>query len=181
MKNKTLTTILYIALASCSRLIPHPPNVTPLVNLSLFAGVQLSRAMSFIIIIASLIFSDIGLHFIYGYPIFGSWSIFTYSFLLMLVWIGSKINFSARNYIMTVLFSSLGFWLWTNFGTWLLSGIYPKNLNGIIDCYLAALPFLRNQLLGDFMWLGATLYCLKKIPSFSLLNTRTIAGFIKKI
>ena len=37
----------------------------------------------------------------------------------------------------------------TNFGVWALGSLYPKTMEGLITCYLAAVPFFRNTLIGD--------------------------------
>jgi hypothetical protein len=37
------------------------------------------------------------------------------------------------------------FFLWTNFGVWLLSSMYPKTAKGLLMSYINALPFLRMQ------------------------------------
>lgn len=47
--------------------------------------------------------------------------------------------------------STLVFYAWTNFGVWHLSGMYPHTLAGLEMSYINALPFLRNQLLGNLL------------------------------
>lgn len=49
--------------------------------------------------------------------------------------------------------ASLWFYVWTNFGVWLLDswGMYPKTFVGLIVCYINGLPFLRNQLGGNLL------------------------------
>lgn len=49
----------------------------------------------------------------------------------------------------------LGFWLWTNAVHWLGTDLYPKTAAGLAECYAAALPFLRNDLIGTTFFLGA--------------------------
>ena len=44
------------------------------------------------------------------------------------------------------------FYLTTNFGVWLTSAYYPKNIEGLIICYTAALPFLVNTLAGSMFY-----------------------------
>jgi hypothetical protein len=50
--------------------------------------------------------------------------------------------------------ASLFFYLYTNFGVWLLDswGMYPRTLGGLIECYLMAVPFLRFQLIGNLIF-----------------------------
>lgn len=45
--------------------------------------------------------------------------------------------------------SVIFFFLWTNLGVVLLTSMYPNTLAGIGESYVNALPFLRNQLVGN--------------------------------
>lgn len=47
----------------------------------------------------------------------------------------------------------LFFFVWTNFGVWLLFGMYPKTLVGLYSCYVMAIPFLKNQLVGNAIFI----------------------------
>ena len=40
--------------------------------------------------------------------------------------------------------------------------MFSHTLNGILMCYIAALPFLRNALCGDMLWM-VTLFCLMRL------------------
>src|SRR5262249_8652689 len=51
-----------------------------------------------------------------------------------------------------VLSSSLFFFATTNFAVWASSGMYAHDLHGLIHCYVAALPFLQNTVIGDMFW-----------------------------
>jgi hypothetical protein len=48
--------------------------------------------------------------------------------------------------------SSILFFLVTNFGTWLLSGMYPMSAAGLAACYVAAIPFFQNTVAGDLIY-----------------------------
>ena len=57
---------------------------------------------------------------------------------------------------------SLLFYVVTNFAVWITPGdahqhaaLYPRTLDGLIECYWMALPFLRNSLAGDLFWTAA--------------------------
>ena len=70
--------------------------------------------------------------------------------------------------------SSLFFWLWTNFGIWATgeNGMYPRTIDGLVSCYVAAIPFLGNALVGDLAW-GLVLflsfhYVRKLAPRYGL-------------
>lgn len=46
---------------------------------------------------------------------------------------------------------SLWFFAWTNFGVWLMDGLYPQTLDGLLASYVAGVPFLRTMLLGNLV------------------------------
>jgi len=61
---------------------------------------------------------------------------------------------------------SVLFFLITNFGVWWFQSLYPHTLDGLIACYVAAIPFFRNTLLGDL------LYTAVLFGGFALLEMR---------
>ncbi|GAB4224196.1 MAG: hypothetical protein Tsb005_20980 [Gammaproteobacteria bacterium] len=142
-----------LSLVVLSRLIPHPANVTPLTSVSWLTGRYCSRIPSILFITLALLLSDSLLSLWYGYPLWGYWSWFTYSGFVGVVWCGRYIP----GYLIGV--CSIGYWLWTNFGVWLTSNMYVHSINGLITCYIAGLPFLRNALVGDYLWLGVWWCC----------------------
>ena len=75
-------------------------------------------------------------------------------------------NRSALRVAGAALASSLLFFLLTNFGVWASDSLYPMTLNGLMACYLAAIPFFRNTLLGDL------LYTIILFGGFALLERR---------
>ncbi len=48
--------------------------------------------------------------------------------------------------------SSILFFVVTNFGVWAFSSLYSKTMEGLITCYVAAIPFLQNTLFGDIFY-----------------------------
>jgi len=144
--------IWIVAIGVFGRLMPHVPNVTPIMGLSLFASANLSRWLSFLAILVTLFVSDICLALVFGYPIIGYFTLFTYTGFALTILIGSRLQYTKRSFPFYILGASFGFWIWTNFGVWLTSGFYPKTLVGLAACYSMALPFLRNALIGDLVW-----------------------------
>lgn len=117
--------------------------------------------LSLLVTLASLSIGDGILHLLYGYPWFGSWSWFTYSGMFAIQWFGYKrLNIAEQkppSFVLVILLATIGYWLWTNFGTWWLGGLYPHTVQGIIACYTMALPFLSWSLLGNLVWSGIIL------------------------
>ena len=161
----------YLVLGVLGRLIPHPPNITPLNNLCLFAGSKLSKALAIMTMLLCIVISDLLLAYFKGYPVFGYWSWFTYSGLIAVVLLGARLgnNHSVYKLLIYVLGSAFGFWLWTNLGAWLLTPYYAKNLMGLISCYIAALPFLGNSLLGDLGWMVVIFGLYNKLKQYNMV------------
>lgn len=146
--------IVFIFIGLFGRLLPHPANVAPSINLSLLAGMFLPCYLAFFFICSCNLIVDLLLGYLKDYSVFGNWSIFTYSGLLVISYFGFKVNsFCIKNIASAVLISSFWFWLWTNFGIWLLDGHYSYNLQGLLLCYKLAIPFLKNSILGDLFWM----------------------------
>lgn len=146
--------ILWLLFAVVGRIIPHPPNITPFTNLSLIAGTKLNLLNANILVLLGLFISDMMLAWLYGYPLFGYWTLFGYSGFLFCTWVGKKFSNmpSLKNWLLLLATLSVGYWLWTNLGVWLLSGFYAHTWEGLWFCYYMALPFLRNALIGDLGW-----------------------------
>lgn len=148
MKN-IINPILIIVFAVIFRLLPHPPNFAPISAMALFGGVYLNKRYALLIPLVALFISDLflGLHktmpFVYG------------SFFLtgaIGLWLRNNKN---MKFILTgTLLSSVLFFVITNFGVWLVGGIYPKNATGLLECFTLAIPFFRNTILGDLFFTG---------------------------
>ena len=146
-----LVFILLIGLAS--RLIPHIPNATSMISLSLFIGYRLARGYAAGVTVLLVLVSNAALNFLYGYPMLGSWLLFMLSGLLAISWCGRRLtpfNWGALGFYVTS--GCLCYWLWTNLGVFWLSGYYPHTLSGFITCFYLALPFLGHSLLGNLIW-----------------------------
>lgn len=147
-----------------SRLAPHIPNVTSIAAISLFAGAILgSRYLAIVIPVAMMFASDLIINntisraffpHIEGFVIFDSYMIWVYLGIILTVFIGGKFlkNRNAGKLLAGSIGATLVFWILSNIGAWLAMDLYPKNSAGLLACYGAAVPFLRNSLLGDLVF-----------------------------
>ncbi len=166
MRAKIITLVAIIFGIAMFRLFPHPPNVSPVAAMALFGGAYfVDKRMAFIVPFLALLISDliIGLH---------STMIFVYAGVALTVFIGMKIQSNIRP--VTVAFSAVGasvlFFLLTNFGTWAVGGLYPISINGLMQAYVAGIPFFQNSLLGNLVFIAAM------FGGFSLLQNRFFAA-----
>ena len=63
-------------------------------------------------------------------------------------------NIKFNNVVAASLLSSVIFFVLTNFQMWLQSTLYAKNVAGLAACYIAAIPFVHNTVLGDLFFVG---------------------------
>ena len=150
-----------ILLGVVARLVPHPWNATPIMAIALFGGTYLSKRWAILLPLTTVILSDaiIGWH---------TTMLFTWvAFVLtggLAWWVRARP--SASRIVAAALAGSLLFFLISNFGVWVVGGLYPLTAKGLRDCFVAAIPFYRNTLLGDLLYTGAFfgLYALIRRP-----------------
>ncbi len=65
-------------------------------------------------------------------------------------WFLGKIAKTKTQKIVLLPTASLLFFLVSNFGVWL--SWYPHTASGFLECYLLALPFYKNTLIGDILF-----------------------------
>lgn len=158
--------IVIILIAISFKIIPHPPNFSPQIILILCLGDICSKRQIFIGVLLLTILSDSMIAFVAGYTIFGTWSFYTYSAYILIAYMMYFIKCHTRrklssikyNLIFMGITSSVFFWLWTNFGVWVFDGMYSKSWQGILECYILALPFLQNSLYAAIVYGGLFIY-----------------------
>jgi len=162
MKSKiSVYAIGFILLAALSRLLPHPPNFTPIGAMALLGGAYLNRKyLKYILPIAALFLSDLILNntiMRVWYPDAEGIIFFTqampwvYAAFLIMILFSTRFlkKRSFKTIAVGTIAVSLLFFLITNFGTWIGSAMYPRTLSGLGACFAAALPFFLNTILGN--------------------------------
>jgi hypothetical protein len=133
-----------------ARLLPHAPNFTPVAATALFAASVLRiRALAVLVPIAGMMLGDLWFG---GYDI--RIMIAVYATLVLPASAGA-LSRTLRRPLWTLpvlASSSLIFFVVTNFVVWAFGAMYPANAEGLLTCYVAGLPFLRNMLTGDLFW-----------------------------
>ncbi len=142
---------ILILAAAAMRLMPHPDNVTPIMALGLFGGCYLKHKSALLIPLLALLVSDmiIGL---YAFPIMASVYLSIAFGGLIGRWLGK------RKTILSIaggtLVSSALFFVVTNFALWAFGNFYAPTVSGLTQCYVNAIPFFRNSLLGNFVYVA---------------------------
>jgi len=170
---------ILIALGVAGRLLPHPPNFTPMAAIALFAGfIFIKRYMAVVAVISTMLLCD---YFAFGslsVSWFGSKSMFVV-YLALLFPIVFK-NFLQKKLGVLRIFgaalaSSSVFFLATNFAVWAFSPMYEKTLEGLVLCYTMAIPFFQNTVAGDLIWSGVifgTYFALRNYSNFQIFKQK---------
>ena len=145
MKNKfdriQKIVFLIIIFGIICRLIPHPPNFSPVTAIALFGGLNFSdKRIAFSIPLIVLFLSDL----ILGISVI---NLFVYTGFSIIVFLGTKIKSIKFG---NIILSSFIFFLISNFGVWIIG--YPKNIEGLILCYTMAIPFFGYSIAGDLFF-----------------------------
>jgi len=144
-----LVALFLIFIGTILRLLPHPPNFAPIAVMALFGGANFSGWLALIFPILAMLISD---YFI-GFYQFSLMS-FVYLGFIISVFLGFWLKNHKKWYTIFAasLLSSILFFILTNFAVWAFTNWYPKDLQGFIQCYLMAIPFFKNTLLGDLFY-----------------------------
>lgn len=154
LSQRNVKITLFICLAILFKLIPHLPNFNPEIVFSIYFLIHCKRHIGLLVTILMWSLCDIAFALIYHVPAFGFWTFFTYSALFIYALVFSVLRVGDRYglFVIATFCGSLSFWVWTNLGVWLLSGMYPHALSGLITCYVLALPFLGYSLSSSLFW-----------------------------
>lgn len=158
-----------ILLAALSRLLPHPPNFTPLAAMGLFAAASFSsRWVAFAVPLAAFFLSDLALGVLIHFGALGGWLAGGSG-----IYLGSPVNYAAMAAVValgfvlrtrqrpgwiagTSLAASTLFFALSNFAVWAGTDgtMYSRDLAGLAACYTAALPFFGNTVMGDLFFVA---------------------------
>jgi hypothetical protein len=149
MKNKStiLVFITLFTLILLSRWVSHLWNFTLVGGALLFAGSYFKdKKVSVTLMLSALLVSDLIIGFHDQMPS-------VYFSYLIIVSLGFLLA-GNTNRFKTLGFSFLGsllFYFITNFAVWLQGALYPMTFAGLMDSYIMAIPFYKNQMISDIL------------------------------
>ena len=164
---KEIFPISLIVILVFARLIPHPPNFTPIIAVAIISGYFFKNInLSLLILLAAMLISDLFIGFYENV-------IFVYASLLFITFvfhkISKKINF--KNLFIYGFAGSLIFFIVSNFGVWALGSpgvsdiVYEKSLNGLIQCYVLAIPFFGNTFLSTIIFAYPAIFIYRTLTA----------------
>ena len=151
-----------IIFAAFTRLMPHPPNFTPIIAMGLFGGAYLKDTRWAILLpVVAMLIADFFLGF-HGTMIWVYCSLIIISLMGFLL----KNRITLINGALATLGGSLLFFLITNFGGWASSIFYTKTFVGLLSCYAAGLPFFGNTLAGSIFYSSLMFFGYEQIKRY---------------
>lgn len=150
-----------VFLAAMSRLLPHPPNFTPIGGMALFGAAYFSRKyLAFLVPFLAFWISDLVLNNVVYAAYFEGFMWFSQPFLwsavamLLIVGVGSvllkKVN--PKMLMGASLLASVLFFLISNFGVWASGMMYPMTAEGLMAAYVAGVPYFGYTIAGDLVY-----------------------------
>lgn len=148
LKDKSLYWVLgFSLLIFWSRTLPFVSGYTPVLGLCLLAGYCGRGHLASLLLPALALFaSDWVLGF---YP---GWTL-NYLGLIALVVAGQFMSTQFRSVVRFGILSPFLFFVVSNLGVWLYSGMYAINWDGLVKCYNLALPFARVNFVSTMVCL----------------------------
>lgn len=149
-KEPQIVFYILIVLAILMRLFPHPPNFIPIGAIAIFSGAYKKNKHAWMLPLFILFISDliIGL-----YNPFIMFSVYI-SFIIS-VFVGSYFLSRKRN-VFFILGASVSsatiLFTLSNFTVWLTGIHYSMSIDGLITCFIRALPFYGNTLLSNLLY-----------------------------
>lgn len=142
--------IVLIILGVASRLLPHPGNFTAVVAVALFSGVTLSPGLALTVPLIVMAASDL---FFEPHSLF----LLMWGAFVLTTWIGIRLRGNPKfgRILLGSFAGSLLFYFISNLGVFIFQDMYPKTAAGLVQCYVMALPFLKNSLLANLLYVPA--------------------------
>lgn len=176
MKNNKTTIVVFVLLIITAALYRvwdnRPFGFAPQIAMALFAGsVIRDKRFSFLVPLFSMLISDALYQVLYSQGLTqikgfyeGQWvNYILFTSITVIGFFIRKKNLSSI--ILGSLAGAVFFYLTSNFFDWIGGGLdinnqpYPKTFQGLIDCFVAALPFFRGSIWATLLFNGVFFGC----------------------
>ncbi|QOY62308.1 hypothetical protein INQ40_10395 [Lysobacter sp. H21R4] len=168
-----LVLVALIVLAALTRVLPHPPNFSPITAIALFGGAYFAnRSWAMLVPLIGLFVSDLVLAGVNGglyaswFSGAGIWVVYGCIVLTTVMGFGMRGKVSGGSVLGYSLAGSILFFLVTNFSVFAFDAMYPKTIAGLTAAYVAGIPFFKWSVLGTLFY-SAVLF-----GGFELLRSR---------
>lgn len=168
-----LVLVALILLAALTRVLPHPPNFSPITAIALFGGAYFAnRSWALLVPLIGLFASDLVLASVNGglyaswFSGAGIWIVYGCIMLTTVLGFGMRGKVSGGSVLGYSLAGSVLFFVITNFSAFAFDPMYPKTAAGLAAAYAAGIPFFKWSVLGTLFY-SAVLF-----GGFALLRSR---------
>lgn len=167
-----------VCAVALSRLLPHTIasglfNFSPLGGIALFSAAYFNRRyMAYLLPLVALWATNLLIDNVFyasyydGFAWFANYEVYFAFLLIVLMGTALLRKITLPRLGIAAVSSSLLFFIVTNFYVWLHSGMYPRSVEGLVGCYVAAIPFYWNSLYSDLF------YVTLLFGSFELVKRR---------
>ncbi|GAB4248596.1 MAG: hypothetical protein Kow0027_11050 [Saprospiraceae bacterium] len=167
LTNRWLLLSLIIVLVAAFRLLPYLFgfnflfNFSPIGAMALFGAAYFSRRqMAFAVPFAALWVSNIIIDNVFlsqyyeGFSLFSNWPVYLAFGLIVLLGMAIFKKVTPLRALAGSLSASVIFFIVSNFFVWMEGTMYPMSAEGLMACYVAAIPFFWNTLAGDLFFVA---------------------------
>lgn len=170
VNSRVLFVSTVILVAAISRVFPHIYNFTPIAAMALVGGVYLTdKRLAFIVPMLAMFISDCLLELTTGWGFHNTMPYVYIAFILTTMiglYIRNKVG--VQSIATASLFSSVLFFIITNFGVWAANGM-ESGITGLGLIYVAGIPFFGPTMVGDLFFnailFGSFYLAQRKIPA----------------
>ena len=183
--NPRFAVLALFMLAVAAMRIPNSANITPWSHITpigamgLFGGAYFTKKWKAVLFpLLTLLASDLIIQaFVFDgkYGIMYSGWYWIYSIFILITFIGKWLikNVTVKNVLLAAVVAAVSHWLLADFTVWAGGGTdlrtmqpLSKNFNGLIQCYIQGLPYMKNFLLSTVV------YCSVMFGSFEWMKSK---------
>jgi hypothetical protein len=140
-----------ILVAAALRIVVQIPNFSPVAGMALFAGAYLTRkAWAFAVPLAAMFVSDLALGFHADMP-----AVYLSFVLVTALGFALRENRTGVRVGLASVAASVLFFVLTNLSVWWTGAMYTHDFEGLVACFVAAIPFFQNTAVSDLIATGA--------------------------
>ncbi|MFA6095675.1 MAG: DUF6580 family putative transport protein [Candidatus Paceibacterota bacterium] len=167
-EKKIQIALVLIIIGVLGRFLPHAWNFAPVVAIGIFSGAYLGGRFAFAVPVATMIASDLFIGF-YDWQI--NLTVYAAMGLAGMMGILLKGKKSPLGVVLASIGGSTIFFLLSNAAVWIFGTMYSHSWHGLVESYIAGIPFFKNALAGDVIYTGAFFgafeYLRHRVPAVS--------------
>ena len=160
MLNRLYYLLVFGIILALSRILPHPPNFTPIIASAIMAPLLIrDRWFGIAIPIFAMLVADI----VIGFHPYQTVIYLT----LIIIGLVAPMQRNIKWIATMAILGPVWFFLTTNFAVWLAWDYYPKTVEGLILCYTMAIPFFQNTLISTCLFTGVLTLMIKPLEKIN--------------